>query len=337
MAIEFPIPIAIEQVMFGSALAGLPHRGAFTEAAVKALSVVGHNLSPDDLQQRLYVITLQQFREQRTKLGGQLHELPWFIIGCIGWFALSKRFGIKLPVWYPDEFTIQFLTDAASELGIESTPAEMEDCVHQIATRCKTEPALKAIDLATAYFAEMISYLSSAAIRSGHRTKLHTPAMSSFISYSHTNEGWVDSLAIFLQAHAVRVWLAPLDLRSGAALDSGLKRAIQMHECLIVILTADSLTSHWVGLEIATAVNERKEVIPVSLVPMTDVKCSKLWSDLSRFLILDCSALSPIDAYREVLRNLQKKSLDLTRWRADEGSSLAGLLGLFTGRPNPSA
>jgi hypothetical protein len=49
-----------------------------------------------------------------------------------------------------------------------------------------------------------------------------------------------------------------------------------------------------VALEIATAVNERKEVIPVSLVPITDVKRSELWSHLSRFLILDCSALSPI-------------------------------------------
>jgi len=90
-------------------------------------------------------------------------------------------------------------------------------------------------------------------------------------------------------------------------------------------------------LEIATAVNERKEVIPVSVVPIPDVERSELWSELSRFLILDCSALSPIDAYRKVLRNLQRKNLDLTRWRADEGSSLAGLLDLFTGKPNPSA
>jgi hypothetical protein len=67
-------------------------------------------------------------------------------------------------------------------------------------------------------------------------------------------------------------------------------------------------------------------------VPIADVKRSELWSELSRFLILDCSALSPIDAYREVLRNLQRKNLDLTRWRADEG-----LLDLFTGKPNPIA
>ena len=162
--------------MFGSALAGLPHRGAFTEAAIKSLPVAGRNLSPDDLQQRLYVTTLQQFREQRMRLGVELYELPWFIIGCIGWFAFSKYFGVSLPVWYPDEFTIEFLTSAACELGIQSNPAEMEDCLRQIAARCKTEPALKAIDLASAYFAETVSYLSSAAVRSGQRTKLHTPA-----------------------------------------------------------------------------------------------------------------------------------------------------------------
>ncbi len=88
--------------MFGSALAGLPHRGAFTEAAIKSLPVAGRNLSPDDLQLRLYVTTLQQFREQRMRLGVELYELPWFIIGCIGWFAFPNtlvyryRFGILM-------------------------------------------------------------------------------------------------------------------------------------------------------------------------------------------------------------------------------------------------
>jgi hypothetical protein len=208
----------------------------------------------------------------------------------------------------------------------------MEDCLRQIAARCKTDPALKPIDLASAYFAETISYLSSAAVRSGHRMKLYPPAMSSFISYSHTNEDWVDSLGNFLEAYAVRVWLAPLDLRSGAELDSRLKQAIKAHECLVVILTADSLAS----LEIAGPLEERKQVVPVSLMPIAEVKRSGMWSDLSRFLILDCSTVSPIEAYREVLRNLQRKDLDLTRWRSDEGSSLAGLLGMFTGKPNPA-
>jgi hypothetical protein len=91
---------------------------------------------------------------------------------------------------------------------------------------------------------------------------------------------------------------------------SGLKQAIKAHECVVVILTADSLGSSWVGLETAAAVDERKEILPVSIVPIDDLKRSELWTALSRFLILDCSAMSPIEAYREVLRNFQKKGLD---------------------------
>jgi len=333
--------------MFGSTLASLQHRPGFAEAALKMLPLGGRSLSPNDLQQQLYRMTTQHLRSQRATLGADPCELSWFLVGFQGWLAFSAHLNLQFPDWCPDlssidllgpaamdrdVFNLELLRVAALDLGINTTHEELADFVSQIAAKCESKLGLHAIDLAAAYFAETVSYLSSAAVRSGHRTKLHTPAMSSFISYSHTNEDWIDSLANFLEGHAVRVWLAPFDLRSGVALDSRLKQAIEVHECLVVILTADSLTSQWVTLEIATAVEQRKEVMPVSLVPITDVKRSELWSELSRFLILDCSALSPIDAYREVLRNLQRKNLDLTRWRADEG-----LLDLFTGKPNPIA
>src|SRR5262245_42509849 len=54
-------------------------------------------------------------------------------------------------------------------------------------------------------------------------------------------------------------------------------------------------------------------------------KRGSLGGDLSAYPVLDCSQLSPIEVYREILRHLQKGKLDLTRWAGDEGS----VLGLF--------
>jgi hypothetical protein len=118
MAIEFPIRVAIEQVMFGSTLAGLPHRGAFAEAALEALALPGQSSSAKDLQQYLYKNTIQQLREQRARLGRDTFELPWFVVGFQGWLAFSTHFKVSFPDWYPDSSSIYLLGPAAMDRDV---------------------------------------------------------------------------------------------------------------------------------------------------------------------------------------------------------------------------
>jgi hypothetical protein len=53
-------------------------------------------------------------------------------------------------------FNLELLRVAALDLGVHATSEELAGLVSQIAAKCDRQPALRAIDFATAYFAETI-------------------------------------------------------------------------------------------------------------------------------------------------------------------------------------
>jgi hypothetical protein len=327
--IEFPVPTHYEQFIFGSTLAAMPHVPGLTAAVAQHAALQGgERITPYALQQHLYETTGRDLHSQRGSLGGDLFALSWFVIGFQGWVALSTRVGLPLPDWYPNESYVETLRKAMFDVGVDVSIDTLQESLSDMAGGLQSESPVQATTVAAGRLAETIRYLSSAAIRRGHRVGIHAPASSVFISYSTSDSAWVASLKSFLEDHAVDVWIAPFDLHAGNALDANLVQSIEGRECLALIVTSHSLASPWVALELKAAIAARKQIVPVSLVSLDDLRQSPLWEDLSSFLVLDCAARSPVETYREILRNLQKRDVDLTRWAGDEGSAL----GLFFGR-----
>ncbi len=325
--IEFPIPTNYQEFSFGQVLAGMPHVPGLAERVLrKAGQEGGEPASPYALQQHLYEITGKELHSRRGSLGGDLFALSWFILGFQGWTAFSTRFGIALPPWFPNDSYLDTLRRAVFDLGVDAPMAEMLATIDRIAAISQSKSPMESATLGVDRFAETVRYLSSAAICRGHRIpQFSVPAWSVFVSYSSKDSGWVAHLKAFLEDNAVNVWLAPFDLRSGSALDAGLDESIHSQDCLLLILTEHSLASSWVAVEVTAAIAAKKRIVPIALVSLDQVRRAELWQQLSSYPVVDCSAVVPIEAYREILRHLQKRELDLTRWAGDEGS----VLGLF--------
>ena len=104
---------------------------------------------------------------------------------------------------------------------------------------------------------------------------------SCFISYSTKDQQFADRLYADLQNKGVRCWFAPHDIHGGRKIHEQLDEAIRMYDKLLLILSDASMSSNWVGTEIANArereQREKKQMLfPITLVPFEDVKRWKL-------------------------------------------------------------
>lgn len=126
---------------------------------------------------------------------------------------------------------------------------------------------------------------------------------SCFISYSHKDQAFVQTLYEALQVRGVRCWLDERDVLPGERLHDVVDRAIQTHDRLLLCCSQHSLTSSWVDDEIAAATErERKEgrdiLIPLNLddylfdgwksgrAPRIRERLAadfRLWSDAAKF------------------------------------------------------
>jgi hypothetical protein len=83
---------------------------------------------------------------------------------------------------------------------------------------------------------------------------------SCFISYSSTDEAFARRLHADLPSHNVRCWFAPVDLKWGERIRTGIDEAIRLHDKLLLILSKSSVASGWVEREVKTArAKERNE------------------------------------------------------------------------------
>jgi hypothetical protein len=94
---------------------------------------------------------------------------------------------------------------------------------------------------------------------------------SCFISYSHRDEQFSQRLHSRMREEKLRVWYAPEDMQGGRKLHEEIFRAIQIHDKLLLVLSANSMKSEWVISEIREARKvERKEnrrkLFPIRLV-----------------------------------------------------------------------
>ncbi|HZT28445.1 MAG TPA: toll/interleukin-1 receptor domain-containing protein [Bryobacteraceae bacterium] len=149
-------------------------------------------------------------------------------------------------------------------------------------------------------------------------TKQPIQFYSCFISYSSADQDFADRLYADLQANGVRCWFAPHDGRFGLKLYDQIDQAIRVHEKLLLIISAHSMSSEWVKTEISRArqreVREKIQVLfPLSLVPFDELRD---WScfdadtgkdsarEIREYLIADFSGWTDHTVYKQQFRKL---------------------------------
>ncbi len=116
---------------------------------------------------------------------------------------------------------------------------------------------------------------------------------SCFISYSTKDEEFARKLYSRMREEKLRVWIAPEDIKAGQKLYEQLERAIQLHDRLLLIISAYSIQSEWVMTEIRNARQaelrqNRRKLFPIRLVDFDIIKNWKCFdSDTGKDLAVE--------------------------------------------------
>lgn len=89
-----------------------------------------------------------------------------------------------------------------------------------------------------------------------------------FISYAHRDKRVARRLQRSLWVHGIDAWLDERGLRPGASLARELQARIAASDALVVVASAASIQSTWVGLELACAREHGKPVVPFLVEPV---------------------------------------------------------------------
>ena len=81
---------------------------------------------------------------------------------------------------------------------------------------------------------------------------------SCFISYSSQDDDFAKRLYADLQAHNVRCWFTPEDLKIGDKFRMRIDEAIRIHDKLLLVLSESSVRSAWVEKEVETAFEKER-------------------------------------------------------------------------------
>lgn len=94
-----------------------------------------------------------------------------------------------------------------------------------------------------------------------------------FISYSHADGDFVDSLAHRFDADKIGYWRDEKDLLVGDVIDRTISDGIQSHALFLIVLSPRSIQSTWVGRELDEASHEaaegKKVLLPVLVGGLT--------------------------------------------------------------------
>jgi len=91
---------------------------------------------------------------------------------------------------------------------------------------------------------------------------------SCFISYSVKDELFARRLHSDLQAHGVRCWFAPEDMKIGDRIRDMIDESIRVHDKLLLVLSRQSIGSTWVEKEVETAFEQETKRGALVLFPI---------------------------------------------------------------------
>jgi len=146
---------------------------------------------------------------------------------------------------------------------------------------------------------------------------------SCFISYSTKDQAFASRLYADLQAHRVRCWFAPHDIKSGRKIHEQIDEAIRIYDRLLLVLSDASMNSEWVKTEISNARQKelregRQMLFPIGLTQFEKVKNWKAFDadigkdsarEVREYFIPDFSNWKDHDSYQiafaRLLRDLK--------------------------------
>ncbi len=91
---------------------------------------------------------------------------------------------------------------------------------------------------------------------------------SCFISYSSADEALARLLFDNLQSHGVRCWYAPEHLKIGDRFRPAIHDAIRLHDRLLLLISHESIASHWVDDEVERAFEIERQQARSVLFPI---------------------------------------------------------------------
>jgi hypothetical protein len=97
--------------------------------------------------------------------------------------------------------------------------------------------------------------------------------MPIFISYSHSDSDFVDTLAAHLVKHKARVWVDRWELNVGDSLIDRIQSAIQTASALVVVLSKASVKSEWCKKELNAGLVRELEERRVVILPALKETC----------------------------------------------------------------
>ena len=151
---------------------------------------------------------------------------------------------------------------------------------------------------------------------------------SCFISYSHEDEEFAKRLHSALRSQNLRVWFASEEMKGGKKLHEQIFQAIQIHDRLLLVLSAESMRSEWVMTEIRRAKRvereeNRRKLFPIRLVDFETIQSwecfdadsgKDLAAEVREFYIPDFSNWKNHDSFEQefakLLRDLRSQRND---------------------------
>jgi len=94
-----------------------------------------------------------------------------------------------------------------------------------------------------------------------------------FISYSSKDRLFVNDILKMFDEMGIEYWIAPERIGAGSNYAREIPKAIQECEFFLLFLSKSSQESIWVEKEVDSAINQRKEIIPLQMdsIPLNDV------------------------------------------------------------------
>ncbi|HZO75776.1 MAG TPA: toll/interleukin-1 receptor domain-containing protein [Ktedonobacteraceae bacterium] len=137
-----------------------------------------------------------------------------------------------------------------------------------------------------------------------------------FISYSSKDKMLAHRLHNDLQAHGVRCWFAPEDMKIGNKIRDHIDQAIQIHDRSLLLLSEHSIASTWVEHEVEAVLEkedrQKREILFPVRLDEAIMHTSKAWAATLRRTrhIGDFTRWKDHDAYQQtferLLRDLKK-------------------------------
>jgi len=93
-----------------------------------------------------------------------------------------------------------------------------------------------------------------------------------FLSHSHLDKVYADAICHSLEAHAIRCWVAPRDIRPSEDWAEAIINALDTARILVLVFSSNSNSSPQVRREVERAVNKGLHILPLRI---EDVPLSK--------------------------------------------------------------